>query len=235
MKKLANRPVVPLLFALAGLLGAALRQWIYAGFIDSRGLLTPWSLPEILLWLLTAAAVSCALPVGLHIAPRADSADTAGFAVLSVGLAVQFFLRAAGTTLLEKLYTLILLLTLAGLVIGLAMAAVKKEVPFLSRAALCVFFAMNLLHRYSDWSEQPQLINYCFCLFALLSLTLFAYHQAQEAAGTAPGKFTGFLALAGLFFCITSLPRSSEPTLSAAGAVWLLVKLLAKRSREAAA
>lgn len=236
MKRNINRTLISLLFTAAGLLGLALRLLVYTVATDGRGLLIPWSLPEILLWLLTAAAMGFAIPAGKGCTPRTEAGDTTGYALLLAGLIAQFFLRTTnGSPLLEKLYTVVLLLTLAAVGVGLAMSIAKKGVPFLCRAAVCVFFALNMLHSYSGWSEQTQLMHYCFSVLAMVCLTLFAFHQAQSAVDPETKNHSGLWALAGLYFCIVALIRCTEPAIPAAGAGWLLVKLLASKNVEAEA
>lgn len=226
MKKRSNLKLLPLLYLLLGLLAAALRFGLYAG-LDDRGLLVPGQPMEYAMWAVTGMAVLlcplltrfCRVRELGGLLPGAGTILLAGCLGLSAWSAQSAF---AGVGIAYQVLGAASVLALAVLTVQ---RLLHKKPAFACYGILCLFFVVQTVVCYQDWSENPQVLNYVFDVFAVLSLLLFSYYRASQCAGMKRKQMQYMTGLIGIFCCIAALPHSQWRILLAGGAAWLIGEL----------
>lgn len=225
-KKQLNR--ISWIYFLLGALGLVLRLGLYAAAEDDRALLVPGHPLAICLWIVTAAAVigaavltrrmECTVPTGLR--------GAAANGVLLLGMLLTLLAGIAAVSgALGIVYAV-----LGGAAVGAVgyqtgKLLAKKRPFFGSYAMACLFFCIQLVVAYQGWSEHPQIQDYVFGLFSLLSGVFFAYYRGAALAELKGRNFGAPLGLLGIFFSLTAIPRGHYPWLYCAEAIWLLLEM----------
>lgn len=208
---------VPYLILGCGGVGAALRYWMYMSAVDEKGLLRSGNLQLILLLILTAA-VAVLTWVTVR---KMDGSNrfTANFPPSMLGGATSM-LAALGTlttlpvdrigTLgrLEMSWLVIGLLSIPGMAVAGLFRAQGKRPPFYCHGIACVFFGLHLANQYRLWSGNPEIMDYCFQLFASVGLMVAAYHHTAFDVGLGRRQLqlaTNLLTAFCCFVCVSDL------------------------------
>ncbi len=148
-------------------------------------------------------------------------------------LAALAIAAASFSLLLERTSHLDLLLAVGGLVTaccwvftgmshfkGRRVAAPVLMIPTL-------FFAVQLICSFRDWSRDPMILDYCFDLLGLISLMCASYHLGGFCFDKGRRKITVFFCLCGIFFGAAAIAsgRVRELALTGGSMVWLVCNL----------
>lgn len=225
MKKKMNGTSLTSLYLVLGIAAQALYRWLYTYLEDEVSYLLPrGTLPEILLWILTAAAIAGAFlltrntswqPSGKVITVMCD-------ALFAFGIASLLLENAKGPGILVLLYRIFCCIAALSLAASAVMHGLGKKVPFVLEVCPCVLCLLHLLICYQLWSEVPQLMNYVMGLGAVLCLALTTYfHMAYEADLPEKAWYHGVMLL-GVYFCCAASAQEEFPVFFSAAAVWLV-------------
>ena len=236
MNKEKQLRLLPPIFLLLGILAWQLQKWLFASYVEDpvSGLLPAFTLPEILLWVLTILVI-----VGAFLLPRGAKMGEGG--KVTGALSQVFFAAGILTLLLEPLKgpaALVLIskvfsvITAVCLVAAAIMQLLGKKPFFLFSAASCVLCVLQLLEYYQSYSEVPQLMNYFFGLGAVLCLTLSAYHRTARAAGLPDKDWHYSIGLLAEFFCAAAVAQGVYVSFFCAAAVWMLAEMCRLRGAE---
>lgn len=234
MKKHLKPNDLPLLTLGLGGLALALRGLLYLFGTDSKGLLTPWHPLEILLWLVTIAAMALIIALVLPLKGSNRYADNWS---ASVPGAVGSFLAAGGIALtvipslgdlsgiLVLLWALLGILSVPALIFaGLARLQGKRP-AFLFHTLVCLFFAIHMVNQYRHWSGHPQLQDYVFHLLACVVLMFAAYYRASFDVGFGRRRMQLTTSLIAVFLCCVCLSGGSDPLLYLTCGAWCVTNL----------
>lgn len=225
---------LPWLILAAGILGALLRLWLYAAGTDDRGLLTGGHIAHWLLWLLTAG-VAAVLILGVMDLKQAGKYSF-NFPASLTG-AVGAAAAAAGLLVfsLMELFSPGDSLTRLDAFLGLLCAAALAFLGFCRRKGLhpsvlfhgmiCLYMMLHLVGRYRLWSSEPQIQDYFFPLMSTVCIMLSSFYGAAFAANAGSRRPHTLFHLAGVYFCLVSLPRCDAPLFYLAMGVWLFTDL----------
>lgn len=234
MKKLIRPPQLPwLALGLSGL-GMALRFWLFAGGIDSKGLLKSNHPAVPLVWILSIITVALLFiltrPLQGQGRYRSNFPASLSGAVGCCAAGIAIFITALGA-LLDKPDGLTIAANILGVLAAPCMVLVGlnrysgKRVSFLFHTLLCLYFTAMLMSQYRHWSAAPQLQNYCFQLLSSVGLMLTAYHRATFDARFGKRRTYAFLSLCTLYFCCLSIPGGQNKFYYMAMALWLFTNL----------
>lgn len=226
-------PGLSVLMLILGMAAFGLRTALYAVAVDARGLLIGGHALEIVLAVLTAAAMLTvalvcrkqgemdtknSLPENL-LAALGNVAAGAGIAltVLDGAVAVDGYLANAWHCLgLAAPVCLVL----AGFT-----RVLGKRPFFLLHVAVCLFFLVHIVARYQLWSSHPQMQDYIFALLGAMTLMFFGFYEAAREAGCGNFRMQLGMGLSAVFLCLAELARSSCPALYLGGILWVLAEL----------
>lgn len=213
----------------ASFLAIILRSLLYATAIDQKGLLTAnhWATWSVLI--LTGLVLGIVLLATRKIQGSTDYSHCFP----------RSFLQGANSLLVAcvilqrslSLYTvagdyLNLIAVLSGFVAVPALLAVGicrllgAKPNFLCHSAVSIFFALQLVSQYRQWSADPQLLDYCFYLAAFICLMFTAYFLAGFDADIGNHRGTAFFSMAATYFCCLALPESGDVPLLISCALW---------------
>lgn len=214
-------------FLLLGAAGIGLREWIYRSAVDSRELLIPGSLPEILLWVLTACVIGGALfaAKGSTVKPDGQLLPGIGAVVLVGGLYTLLGIPAAERDRLAAVYSPLIIVTMIALLASAMQKLRGKKPLFLPELVVSLFFIVHLFRCYQLWSERPALLGYFFGLGAVLSLLLHSFYRMARACGLKL-KFTSCaVSLIGIFFCAVAGRQGDFDWFFLSSAVWMALEM----------
>lgn len=233
--KLSVKPAVLKYLVLgAGILGLVLRAWLYAAGTDDSGLLVRGHIAGILLWVLTAVALVGAFCLSRGITgPEkqqdsfpSSSAGGAGAVAAAVGvLAATISEMSAAPNALVTLCT-VFGFAAAVVLVFLGVSRLMGQTPhFLLHAALCAYFAVQMVYQYRYWSSDPQLQDYCFQLCACAGLMLTAYHHAAFGADMGSHRSLWFFSLATVYLCGPALAGPGNRLFYLGCGIWAFTNL----------
>ena len=86
------------------------------------------------------------------------------------------------------------------------------------------FYVVELVCRFRFWTRDPIIIDYCYDLFALISLMCAAFHLGSFCFEKGARRLTVFFSLCGLFFSAAAMVRASASDVLGyvAAMIWLL-------------
>lgn len=182
--------------------------------IDDRKLFIPGHFAGILLLVLSAAMLFVAF---LSVKPYSGKArygkmfppsTSAALGILGAAAAVlysawQTFAPANG--LLE--WVVVILGLSAGIfMVYLAWCRFRGlQNSFLLWTIVTVYLMLHLMLSYRNWSAQPELLRYCFPLFASVCITLAVYHRTAFCVGMGNRRIYLFFSQMGAFFSLVTL------------------------------
>lgn len=224
MKQSKRLSLMAPLFLVLGTVAAALYRWLFTQVEDTISWLLPaFTLPELLLWALTAAAAVTAFlctrktvlrPMG-RIFPAVSSV------LLGGGVATLLLEEVKGPEVLVQVYHGLCLLSAAALVAAAFFRGTGHPVPFLLELPVCLLLVLQLLICYQLWSEVPQLMDYFPGLGAVLCLTLAGFFRLTWVSGL-PGKaWHNAIGLLGIYFCVMAVAQGRFGWFFTAAAIWL--------------
>ncbi len=229
MKKMFRATYLPLFTLLAGVIGFALRLWLFGAGIDEKGLLIAGHPAGILVWILTALVMAM-----LALSTRKLDA-VAKYSMLfprSAFAGIGCILGAAGLLYvnIRELLQVQDVITIVTLILGLAAAVALlllgacrwqgKRPAFWLHSVMTVYFMLHLISQYRLWSAESELQIYFFPLLASVFLMLTAYHGTVLDAEKGSRRWYVFTSLSALFFCCLSLQGTSWPFYLTMG-LWL--------------
>ena len=107
--------------------------------------------------------------------------------------------------------TAVLVIGLLGLFGALALLTggvfrMKKSVP----SAACyvpaiLYYVCKLFYDFRRWMHDPAILDYCFCLFALICFMIATYHAASFSFDHGGRRRLCFYSLCGVFFGATAM------------------------------
>lgn len=238
MNKLLKTANLPWLVLGTAVLGALVRLWLYATGLDEKGLLDPAHIGHILIWLLTLAAVAAILFGTLRLKQAAKYSynfppspiGAAGAAVAAGGM-----LATGLTQLFSGGDAMIVFTGFTGLICALVLLFLANcrykglHPTVLFPGALCVYMILHMVCLYRAWSADPQILDYCFALFASVCLTMACYHSAAFCANSGNRQMHTVFHLLSGFFCIVCLPWSDSPLFYLSMGIWMFTDLCSLR------
>ena len=160
--KLKNPGYLAPLFLALGLVGMFLYKWLFAYVEDPvSGLLPAFTVPEILLWVLTAGVCAAAfvLTQGTAFGRMGTSVPAVSDVLFAVGFVMQFLADVTGPVALVLIYRVSCVLAAVALLVMAFFTAKGKRPPFLTELFPCIACVVHLLICYQLWSEVPQLMD----------------------------------------------------------------------------
>lgn len=210
--------------------------------VDDRGLLIPGHFAGIGLWLLTAVMAAVAVMSALRYSGKAKysrmfpASAPAAAGILGAALAMlgEAWRMWSGGDALD-VAAAVLGLTAGATLLYLARCRYRGiRGSFLLWGLVTGFLMLRLLLCYRDWSAQPELLRYCFPLFASVCVTLAFYYRTAFSLGVSNRRLYLFLTQLGAFFCLVTLGGGFS--LFYLGMLaWCLLDLTALRPFKAAA
>ena len=222
MKTLLKPSHLRLLIPGCGLLGFVLRRLLAAAGTDGKGLIIPGHPAWIALLVLTAAvALVLAAALGQLRGPGTYRESFPGSGIAAAGCipaALSAALAAlghfqAGPAITDGrvnlpgfyLFGAVMVLAAAAFLAAGSCRLTARKPFFLLHAAVCAWFALEMLTLYQTWSFDPQLQDYCFELFACIALAMTAYELAAFDLDQGSHRKLWFWGLAAAYLCCLSL------------------------------
>ena len=230
MKKLTNPTFLPTFTLVAGIIGLALRMWLFFGGMDKKGLLNASHPANALTFILTALVLAV---IFVSIRPL-NAVDR--YQQLFPGTrfpAIGCIVAAAGIIWVSfrdmhqrmdtiTIISLILGLLAVGSLLMLARCRFKRIRPLCYyHAVITVYLMFHLISQYRLWSSEPQLQIYFFPLLASVFLMLSAYHSAVLDARKSGRRWFVLCNQGALYCCCLSLWGDNWPFYLAMG-VWAI-------------
>lgn len=236
MKKSMNYGILSPVFLVLGVAAMFVRRWLFTRVEDHVAYLLPrLTLPEIILWVLTAAAI-----VGAFTLTRKTTLTNAstlsavtGDVLLAGGILLLFFEEVTGPSALVLLYRVFCGLSIVSLLATVLLTGTHKKVPFLLHLSPCILMVLQLLICYQLWSEVPQLMNYVLGLGAVLCLALAGYFRLARAAGLPDRSWYHAIGLLGIYFCAGAAGQGAFSLFFTTAAIWLAYTYAGLRPAEA--
>lgn len=224
MKKNFKIACLSPIYLVLGIAALLLHKWLMTLVEDTESMLLPkGTVPEILIWVLTAAAVVCAFGFTrkTKLNPQERVQGALSDVIEGLGMASLLFEQVQGPELLVRIYRIFCAASAVCLLACAVFRGFGRKAPFLLHLVPCVQLVVHLLIYYQLYSEVPQLMNYVLGLGAVLCLTLAGYFRLAAASGL-PGKawYNG-VCLLGVYFCAGAIAQGTFSGFFAASAVWL--------------
>lgn len=236
MKKSMNYGMLAPVFLVLGAAAMLVRRWLFTRVEDSIAYLLPrLTLPEVILWVLTAAAIVSAFILTRKTALTVPAAGiaVAGDVLLAGGILLLFFEDVPGPSALVLTYRVFCVLAVLSLLASALLTGIHKKVPFLLHLSPCILLVLHLLICYQLWSEVPQLMNYVLGLGAVLCLALAGYFRLARAAGLPEKCWYHAIGLLGIYFCAGAAGQGTFGFFFTAAAIWLACTYAGLRPAEA--
>ena len=181
---------------LAGLLGYFFHATMLSG--GSAIPLIAFSVLMVLLFWLSAATLEKKMQYAeVFHAMRLDLALTA---LGALGLGAGCVLRFQEGGLFVRLICVLGLVGAMGL-LAASVFRMKKTAP---AAVLYVpailYYVCKLFYDFRRWMHDPTILDYCFCLFALICFMIASYHAASFSFDRGARRRLCFYSLCGIFF-----------------------------------
>ncbi len=230
MKNLFRPKQVPVLALCAGLVGIALRLWLFSTGVDEKGLLRSEHPANAACYILTAltffAVFLCLGTVPKNVPyrglfpPSPISAAGCWIAAAGIGFTVISDLPNATDTVAWVCNLLGLLSVAALAVLGFCRLKGRRPNP-VCHSLVTLYLMLHLVCQYRHWNSETQVSTYFFRLLASVLLMLSTYQLATLDAGTGTPKKCLFFRYSALFFCCVAIWEES-PVFYAAMALWIL-------------
>lgn len=227
--KLSKNTFYSALYALLGAAGVLLYRRAFSVSTDDMGLLVRGSVPEILLWVLTACAAAGAV-VLCRKCTVGDPHPVAGILGNLVYIAGCFTILqepVKGPELLTLCFRGAACLTMVCLAGSIVFYAMGKKPHFLLELAPALLAFLLLVECYQMWSERPLILNYFFGLGAVLCLLIFSYHRLERSSGLPFKAMYPITGLLGVFFCLAAVPQGDFSLFFAAAGLWMAAEMTA--------
>lgn len=223
-----------------GMLGAALRYWLFATGLDEKGLLLANHPAQLLIWILTGALVLFLITATWTLKGPSDYKHNFPRSIPgAVGILMAAV--AAAITSISRLQALSDPLNIASAILGgistlclllLAWLRFKGARPNpLFFILICVWLMVDLVLLYRQWSATPQVQNYCFSLLANVCVMLSVYYSAAFCANMGNRKMHTLFHLLAVFFCLTALPKCDNPVYFALMCGFMMLDICAPNAK----
>lgn len=233
MKSLIHPKKLPLFAACAGLTVMVLRFALFLLGRDEKNLLITGHPLDILVWIVTAAAVL--LILGSAENPKdpsrysdplvPSSLAAVGTFALAGGILVSVLTGSSSGLRLEMLCRLIGALAVPAAVwAGLCRYQGKK--PFLlAHGTVCLYLILYTVSHYQAWSSRPQIQDWLFSMAGIVCLDLFAYQQTAFDADLGKHRIQRITGLLTGIFCFGAIAGAEDLLLYIGGGIWALTNL----------
>ena len=187
-------------------------------------------------WVCVGAVVLFAL-YSFFLRPRKDygTMETRSKAVMGITMvsAVLMLVGCAGTMLALNQMTDVLVAT-GSAVIAICWGIVAldrvrgRRTPVGLYMIAALFFAAELICEFRFWSRDPEILDYCFDLLALICVMCATFHLGGFCFAQGKRRMTVFFCLCGVFFSAAALAGSGLNGIGRNGAsvLWLFANLL---------
>ncbi len=207
MNRFLKPKYIPAFVLGSGVLGAALRLWLFTAGVDSKGLIRAEHPANALTFILTAivlGALYLYLPKAkggkYRYTPSLPAAI--GYWVAAAGILIADFREVSSLHDRVTVVSFILGLAAAGALIMLGLCCLRGLRPnVLLHACVTVYLMVHLISQYRVWSAEPQLQEYVFQLLASVFLMLATYHRTTLDNGSGNRRLYRFFRYGALFFC----------------------------------
>lgn len=81
-----------------------------------------------------------------------------------------------------------------------------------------LYYVCKLFYDFRRWMHDPAILDYCFCLFALICFMIATYHAASFSFDHGGRRRLCFYSLCGMFFGATAMAGQALPELLIYGA-----------------
>lgn len=238
MKKLIRPKYLPWLALALSVLGVLLRVWLYTTGQDEKGFFVYGHPADILLWILSVAAVLLLLwltrPIKGQGGYRSNFPASIPGALGCWVLAAGIFVTALGDLMnsADGITTISGALGVA-CVPALAFAGYNRYAgtrsSFLLYALVSVSYIARMVCQYRLWSADPQLQDYCFQMFACVGLMLTFFQRATFDVKMGKRRSYAFTSLITFYFCVLSIPYCEQKLFYISNAFWLFTNLCSLR------
>lgn len=225
--------ICPVLAAALGAVTLALRWRLYASGLDEKNLLVSGHVLNIPIWIIFVVAVAVVVidAVKKNSAQWEDTGTQPDFwgalGAVALAVAIGWSVCSQGMpfTTVQKMNTLVGILSAFCLLV-IAFCAVRAKRPFfLCYGCVCVYFCVHLVMCYGQWSANPQIQDYVFATLACVCIGLFAYQKTAVATGLGNGKLQYALGLLAGYLGIGAMYGMECPWLYPAAGFWALTNL----------
>ena len=102
-----------------------------------------------------------------------------------------------------------------------------RQIPAAMFMVSALFYAIHLIYVFRDWSQDPQILDYCFDLLAMISIMCATFHLGGFCFDKGSRRLTVFFCFCGVIFGAAALAGGSLPEVGMTGGamLWLLVNL----------
>ena len=240
MNKIAKPSILPVFTLCAGILGLALRVWLFFTGIDEKDLLVTSHPANALTFILTALVLA-ALFVCIRPLDAVDRYQqlfpgtvfpAIGCIAAAVGIVWVNFrdlrLRTDSITIISLVLGVLAVISL--LVLAYCRFKRIRPAPYF-HMLVTVYLMFHLISQYRLWSAEPQLQVYFFPLLASVFLMLTGYHSAVLDARKSGRRWYVFCNQGALFCCCLSLWGDSWLFYLTMG-LWMLTSLCSLDTRD---
>ncbi len=234
MNQTSKAKYLPLLTVALGVAGMLLRWALYAFCLDEKFLLPTNHPVEILLWIVTAAALGIIVFAAWKLDGsnkywdnfKASPVAAVGHVLAGLGIFLTALLNAP--LLSNNLGVIWKLLGLVGgpcLLVAAWARYQGKRPNFLLHMIPCLFLVFHIINHYQRWSGNPQLQDYVFTLFGTMALMFFCFYTAAFDVGSGRRRMHLGMGLAAVYLCLVNIPGTQYLYLYAGGIFWVLSDL----------
>ena len=232
MKRYLKLAFLPLITLGLGLVAYALRTllWISTIGTATSSLFPAGAWPDVLSWTVVgitmaflavatwnlrgATKYSCNFPASIPAA--------IGMMLAGVGFGITSAIDLSAGTDSIGTASAILGFISAGAMGYLAYGRIKGiRLSVVFHGIVCVYLMLHLISHYRLWSSFPQLQTYAFELLAIVFVMLACYQRAAFDANCGNRRAYAFFTLAGLFFCVATLPGCDNAAFFIGSGIWM--------------
>lgn len=214
MKIVKNLTAPPWLALVLGVPAFGLMALLMRTGLDDRKLFIPGHFAGILLWILAAAMATAAFLSTRRYGGKAKygrmfpASTPAACGILAAAGAVAWSTWSIWTSGTDPLNQAVAIPGLAavGSLVYLAWCRFRGlRGSFLLWSIVTASLMLRLMLSYRVWSSEPELLRYCFPLFASVCLTLAFYYRTAFSVGLGDRQNYLFFTQLSAFFCLTVL------------------------------
>ena len=212
-----------------GILGACLRLLLYRiGFDDKNILSATHPLHRICLWMTALLAIYLLLVVRRLKGSNDPGQNFPKSTLRQMGLlSAGCLMTLHGLTLTENIASLLALIRMVlafGSACGMAACALLpgklRRVHIFSRGVICLFFTLDMLARYQNWSGNPQLPDYFFQVLACVMLSLCSYQRLAFDTGLGKRRMLLFTSLMAMYLSLLCAAGPETPIFYLGSTLW---------------
>ncbi len=224
MNNKRKSPMLPSLTIGLGMLLIGLRGSLYGFCFDEKGILSAsHPLHQICLVLVAAYLVFLAFRVrelGGSNAPEENFALwpwTVAAALVGAYLTAQYAVQRMEPGALNILRLALTLLSAVSMAASVFLPD-RRGIAF--RVYLCLYFSLEMLLRYRDWSGNPQLPDYVFHVAACIALAVCTYQRLAFDVELGHRRWLLYWGLAAIFLCMPALVGPENWEYYMGGGLW---------------